>query len=163
MLCLWELRGEREKKEEEDCTCYRNFCDGSRTMRFFCEENGEKQGFLGDGGGLERGQKRTLGNKPQGPVIGYFILFQQKLFSADGMIVYGDHNPCHGKTPFRCWQIFVFAPCPLPFFFLFPSLFLFFIEKTKQKRSENFSPFSFIFSLKETFKKIIKKKKMPIL
>ena len=42
MLCLWELRGEREKKEEEDCTCYRNFCDGSRTMRFFCEENGEK-------------------------------------------------------------------------------------------------------------------------
>ncbi|HBI62792.1 MAG TPA: hypothetical protein DDY31_16565 [Lachnospiraceae bacterium] len=28
-------RGGR-KKEEEDSTCYRNFCDGSRTMRFFC-------------------------------------------------------------------------------------------------------------------------------
>lgn len=31
--------------------------------------------FLGDWGGLERGKKRTLGMKPQGPVIGYFILF----------------------------------------------------------------------------------------
>lgn len=35
MLCLWGLRGERKKKEEEDCIYHRNFCDGSRTMSFF--------------------------------------------------------------------------------------------------------------------------------
>lgn len=69
-------RGGR-KKEEEDFTCHRNFCDGSRTEDFFftfsVPENGEKWEFFGGWRGGERGKKRTLGMKPQGPVL--IILF----------------------------------------------------------------------------------------
>ena len=70
-------RGGR-KEEEEDCTChYRNFCEGSRTMRFFfifsVQRTAKNGSFLGTEG-MGRGERRgPWGTKPQGPVL--IILF----------------------------------------------------------------------------------------
>ncbi len=59
------------------------FCEGSRTggifFTFSSVEVAKNGSFLGGWRGGERGKKRTLWNKPQGPVIGYFILFFAKI------------------------------------------------------------------------------------
>ena len=78
-------RGGR-KKEEEDLTCHHNLLRGQQDyevfLYFFCSKNSEKCWFYGVWGGWrgwERGKKRTPWTNPQGPVIGYFILFSEKI------------------------------------------------------------------------------------
>lgn len=80
----WERREKRRRRKISPAII--TFCEGSRTMRFFFSfsvvriaRNANFMGIEEGWRGRERGKKRTLWTNPQGPVIGYFILFSEKI------------------------------------------------------------------------------------